>query len=135
MVKELCVGPCLQARLRAAARQRPRLCSQPDAVAAESAPRLEDVNRMTYAAVDRRAGISATAATFRMGHEQLSRFNAHYDERCFLPIHVYDTEKRVPVAVILCPGKTPLGIEVRSHLRRLVRRIRRAGRRRDFQRR
>jgi hypothetical protein len=24
------------------------------------------------------------------GHQQLSRFNAHYDERCFLPIHVYD---------------------------------------------
>src|SRR5499427_5493204 len=40
----------------------------------------------------------------------------HYDERCFLPIHVYDT---------LRPGKTPSGKEVRSHLRRLVRRIRR----------
>ena len=26
------------------------------------------------------------------GHQQLSLFNAHYDERCFLPIHVYDTE-------------------------------------------
>ena len=25
------------------------------------------------------------------GHQQLSLFNAHYDERCFLPIHVYDT--------------------------------------------
>jgi hypothetical protein len=24
------------------------------------------------------------------GHQQLSLFNAHYDERCFLPIHVYD---------------------------------------------
>jgi Transposase DDE domain group 1 len=24
-------------------------------------------------------------------HQQLSMFNAHYDERCFLPIHVYDT--------------------------------------------
>ena len=28
-------------------------------------------------------------------------FNAHYDERCFLPIHVYDTEKSRPVAVVL----------------------------------
>jgi hypothetical protein len=27
------------------------------------------------------------------GHQQLSLFNAHYDERCFLPIHVYDTER------------------------------------------
>ena len=58
------------------------------------------------------------------GHQQLSLFNAHYDERCFLPIHVYDTETSRPVAVILRPGKTPSGVEVRAHLRRLVRRIR-----------
>ena len=25
------------------------------------------------------------------GHQQLSMYNAHYDERCFLPIHIYDT--------------------------------------------
>jgi hypothetical protein len=58
------------------------------------------------------------------GRRQLSLFNAHYDERCFLPIHVYDTEKSRPVAVVLRPGKTPSGVEVRAHLRRLVRRIR-----------
>lgn len=58
------------------------------------------------------------------GHQQLSLFNAHYDERCFLPIHVYDTEKSRPVAVVLRPGKTSGGIEVRAHLRRLVRHIR-----------
>ena len=58
------------------------------------------------------------------GHQQLSLFNAHYDERCFLPIHVYDTDKSRPVAVILRPGKTRSGVEVRAHLRRLVRRIR-----------
>ena len=58
------------------------------------------------------------------GHQQLSLFNAHYDERCFLPIHVYDTATSRPVAVLLRPGKTPSGDEVRGHLRRLVRRIR-----------
>src|SRR5712675_1399091 len=58
------------------------------------------------------------------GHQQLSLFNAHYDERCFLPIHVYDTATSRPVAVLLRPGKTPSGVEVRAHLRRLVRRIR-----------
>src|SRR5438874_13254557 len=58
------------------------------------------------------------------GHQQLSLFNAHYDERCFLPIHVYDTATSRPVAVLLRPGKTPSGIEIRVHLRRLVRRIR-----------
>ena len=55
------------------------------------------------------------------GHQQLSLFNAHYDERCFLPIHVYDTATGRPVAMILRPGKTPSGVEVRGHLRRLVR--------------
>jgi hypothetical protein len=46
--------------------------------------------------------------------------NAHYDERCFLPIHVYDTASARPVAVLLRPGKTPSGKEVRGHLRRLA---------------
>jgi hypothetical protein len=59
------------------------------------------------------------------GHQQLSLFNAHFDERCFLPIHVYDTATGHPVAVILRPGKTPSGVEVRGHIRRLVRAIRR----------
>ncbi len=51
-------------------------------------------------------------------------FNAHYDERCFQPIHVYDTATSRPVAMLLRPGKTPSGTEIRRHLRRLVRRIR-----------
>jgi hypothetical protein len=59
------------------------------------------------------------------GRQQLSLFNAHYDERCFLPIHVYDTATSRPVAVLLRPGKTPSGPQVRGHLRRLLRRIRR----------
>ncbi len=59
------------------------------------------------------------------GHQQLSLFNSHYGERCFLPIHVYDTATSRPVAVLLRPGKTPSGREVRAHLRRLVRLIRR----------
>ena len=58
------------------------------------------------------------------GNQQLALFNAHYDERCFLPIHVYDTATARPVAVRLRPGKTPGGEEIRGHLRRLVRRIR-----------
>jgi hypothetical protein len=58
------------------------------------------------------------------GYQQLALFNAHYNDRCFLPIHVYDTATSRPVAVLLRPGKTPSGSEVRGHLRRLVRRIR-----------
>jgi hypothetical protein len=59
------------------------------------------------------------------GHQQLAQWNAHYDERCFLPIHVYDAATGAPVTVILRPGKTPSGVEVRKLLSRLSGRIRR----------
>ena len=58
------------------------------------------------------------------GHQQLSLFNSHDDERCFQPIHVYETATSRPVAVLLRSGKTPSGREVRGQIRRLVRRIR-----------
>ena len=111
------------------------LCSQPTLSRLENAPGLKDVIRLTYALVDQwmaSYGTPPARVTLDIddscdvvhGHHQLSQFNAHYDERCFLPIHVYDAETSRPVAVILCPGKTPSGVEVRAHLRRLVRRIR-----------
>ena len=111
------------------------LCSQPTLSRLENAPRLRDVIRLTYALVDAwmdsyprepeavTLDIDDTCDVVH-GHQQLSLFNAHYDERCFLPIHVYDTERSRPVAVVLRPGKTPSGVEVRAHVRRLVRRIR-----------
>ena len=59
------------------------------------------------------------------GHQQLSLFNAFYDTRCSLPAHVYHVESGKPVAVLLRPGKTPSGSEVRTLLKHAVRRIRR----------
>src|SRR5260370_5984653 len=102
----------------------------------ENAPSLREVVRMTYAMVDvycasyPRPPVAVTldvddTVDVVHGHQQLSLFNAHYDERCFLPIHVYDTATSRPVAILLRPGKTPSGHEVRGYLRRLVRRIRR----------
>src|SRR6516225_4160181 len=112
------------------------LCSQPTVSRWENAPSVREMVRMTYAMVDvycasyRRPPAAITldiddTVDVVHGHQQLSLFNAHYDERCFLPIHVYDTAAARPVAVLLRPGKTPSGKEVRGHLRRLVRRIRR----------
>jgi hypothetical protein len=40
------------------------------------------------------------------GHQQMSLFNAHYDERCFLPIHIHEGGSGKPVAMILREGKT-----------------------------
>jgi hypothetical protein len=59
------------------------------------------------------------------GHQQLSLFNAHFDERCFLPIHIYEAGSGKPVAVTLREGKTPGGAEVRAVIKHVVRRIRR----------
>src|SRR5215213_643559 len=58
------------------------------------------------------------------GRQQLAVFHAHYDERCFLPIHVYEATTGKPVAVILRPGRTPDGAEVVLVLRHVIRRIR-----------
>ncbi len=112
------------------------LCSQPTMSRWENAPTLREVIRMSYAMVDLYCASYARpprAVTLDIddtvdvvhGHQQLALFNAHYDERCFQPIHVYDTATSRPVAVLLRPGKTPSGTEIRGHLRRLVRRIRR----------
>ena len=59
------------------------------------------------------------------GYQQLSFWNGHHGERCFLPIHVYDTATGRPVAMLLRTGKTPSGAEAAGHIRRLVRHIRR----------
>ena len=111
------------------------LCSQPTMSRLENAPSKVEIARLMAAMVDqfcksyRRAPVSITLDiddTFDAvhGHQQLSLFNAHYDERCFLPIHVYEAITGKPVAVILRPGKTPGGAEVALVLRHVIRRIR-----------
>src|ERR1019366_8132888 len=60
--------------------------------------------------------IDDTADTVH-GHQQLSLFNAHYDERCFPPLPVYDAGTGHCVLTIPRPGKTPDGKEVRAHPR------------------
>ncbi|GBQ79596.1 transposase [Komagataeibacter xylinus NBRC 15237] len=111
------------------------LCSQPTISRWENAPTLREVIRLTYALVDTWCDSYArppAAVTLDIddtvdvvhGHQQLALFNAHHDERCFMPIHVYDAATSRPVAIIIRPGKTPSGQEIRGHLRRLIRRIR-----------
>ena len=112
------------------------LCSQPTMSRWENAPNLREIVRIMEVLVDlwcASYSVPPKAVTLDIddtcdevhGTQQLSLFNAHYDTRCFLPIHVYDTATSRPVMFILRPGKTPTGTEIRAHLRRLVRRIRR----------
>jgi hypothetical protein len=111
------------------------LASQPTMSRWENAPDLRTLVRLGYGMIDlwcqgyARPPLAITldiddTLDVVHGHQQLSLFNAHYDERCFLPIHVYDADSGHCVATILRPGKTPDGKEVRGHLRRLIRRIR-----------
>jgi len=111
------------------------LASQPTISRLENTPNLRDLIRLSRGMVDFwckshslppkgiMLDIDDTAVTVH-GHQQMSLFNAHYDERCFLPIHIYDAETGHCVVTILRGGKTPNGREVRAHIRRLVRRIR-----------
>jgi hypothetical protein len=112
------------------------LASQPTMSRWENAPDLRTLIRLTHAMVDlwcknhRRPPKSITldiddSADTVHGHQQLALFNAFHDERCFMPIHVYDADSGHCVMTVLRPGKTPDGTEVRGHLRRLVHRIRR----------
>ena len=111
------------------------LCSQPTCSRLENLPDLRTVIRLGRVLVD--LWLSSYPAPPKSvtldiddtldvvhGHQQLSLFNGHHDERCFLPIHIYDADTGRPVAMILRPGKTPTGTEIRGHLRRLARRIR-----------
>jgi len=111
------------------------LASQPTLSRLENTPDLRALIRLSRGMVDLWCRTHASAPKAIMldiddtadtvhGHQQLSLFNAHYDERCFLPIHVYDAASGHCLLTILRPGKTPDGKEIRGHLRRLVRRIR-----------
>jgi hypothetical protein len=112
------------------------LTSQPTVSRWENAPDLRTLVRLSHGMVDlwwesyRRPPKAITldigdTPDVVHGHQQLSLFNVHYDERCFSPIHLYDAASGHCVVTILRPGKTPDGKDVRGHLRRLVRRIRR----------
>ena len=111
------------------------LCSQPTMSRLENAPTKIEIARMMAAMVDlfcaswtrppKAITLDIDDTLDRVhGHQQLSLFNAHYDERCFLPIHIYEAGSGKPVAVILRAGKTPSGAEVCGVIKHVVRRIR-----------
>lgn len=112
------------------------LASQPTMSRWENAPTTRELVRLTSALVDLYCAsypAPPVAVTLDIdetvdvvhGGQQLSFWNGHYGERCFLPIHVYDTATGRPVAMLLRTGKAPSGAETAGHVRRLIRRIRR----------
>ena len=92
------------------------LCSQPTMSRLENALSRIEMGRLTAALVDifcRSFPIPPAAITLDIdetcdavyGHRQLSLFNAHYDARCFLPMHVHHVESGKPVAVSPAPRR------------------------------
>ncbi|MDW7597555.1 IS1380 family transposase, partial [Azospirillum brasilense] len=111
------------------------LCSQPTISRLENLPGPVALKRMmaamvelfcdSFVTVPRRLVLDIDDTEDRVhGAQQLSLFHAHYDGRCFLPMHIYEATTGKPVAVILRPGKTPDGTEVALVLRHVVRAIR-----------
>ncbi len=110
------------------------LASQPTMSRWEDAPTTRNLLRMTDVRVDiycASDSVPPAAVTLDIdetvdvvrGGQQLSFWNGHCGERCFLPPHVYDTATGRPAAMLLRTGKTPSGAEVPGHTRRLHRRI------------
>ena len=78
------------------------LCSQPTISRWENAPTLREIIRLTYALIDiwcRSYKAPPGSVVLDIddtldvvhGRQEMAEWNAHYDERCFLPIHIYDT--------------------------------------------
>ena len=111
------------------------LCSQPTMSRWENAPTLREILKLSGVLIDfllrqlvtprpRKPSHSiATILVMSHGHQQLSLFSAHYDDRCFLPIYVYDTATGRPCRSSCGPARRPSGKEARGHLRRIIRRI------------
>lgn len=111
------------------------LCSQPTMSRLENLPGETALKRMMAAMIDLFCDSFAVVPPRIVldiddtedaahGGQQLALFNAHYDSRCFLPMHIYEATTGKPVAILLRPGKTPDGVEVATVLRHVIGHIR-----------
>jgi hypothetical protein len=115
----------------------PALGSQPTMTRLENAVTHRDLLRMGYAFIDHFIASYETrpelivldmdpTADHAHGHQQLTFFNAHEDEYCFMPFHVYEGLSGKYITSVLRAGKVPTAPEILSVLKRIVRRIRHA---------
>ena len=111
------------------------LMSQPTLSRLENAPSWRELGRMGLSLIDLFCNsfkivpvrivldIDDTADRVH-GGQQLALFNAHYDDYCFQPIHIYDAASGKPILSLLRPGKRPSGAEAAGILRHVIRRVR-----------
>ncbi len=111
------------------------LMSQPTLSRLENAPSWRELARMGLSPIDLFCSsfktvpehivldIDDTPDTVH-GGQQLALFNAHYDNYCFQPIHIFDAATGKPVLSLLRPGKRPSGEEAAGVLKHVIGRIR-----------
>ena len=109
------------------------LASQSTISRLENAPRRVEAARLTAALVDqfccsvkpRKLEILDIDDTFCAAHggQQLAFWNAHENERGFLPMHIYHVASGTPVVAILRAARTPSGIEVKTVVKHVTRRV------------
>lgn len=111
------------------------LMSQPTLSRLENAPSWRELARMGLSLIDLFCAsfkgvperivldIDDTDDTVH-GGQQLALFNAHFDDYCFQPIHIFKAATGQPVLSLLRPGKRPSGEEAAEFLKHVIRRIR-----------
>ncbi len=111
------------------------LASQPTMTRLENNVSLRDLIRLFYAFLDNFLD-SYTGAPESIvidmdptpnrvyGGQQLGLFNAHYDQYCLMPFHIYEGQTGRLISTVIRPGKTPTDKEIIGLLRRIVKRIR-----------
>ncbi len=110
------------------------LASQPTMTRFENSVGIRDLVRLFHAFVDNFLDSYASAPECMVidmdptpnrvyGDQQLALFNAHYDEYCLMPFHVYEGITGRLIATIVRPGKTPSKEEIIALLKRIVRRV------------
>jgi hypothetical protein len=111
------------------------LMSQPTLSRLENLPSWRELARMglslidlfcdSFNAVPARIVLDIDDTADRVhGGQQLALFNAHHDDYCFQPIHIYDAASGKPIVSLLRPGRRPSGAEAAQILRHVIRRIR-----------
>jgi hypothetical protein len=111
------------------------LMSQPTLSRLENLPSWRELARMglslidpfcdSFNAVSARIVLDIDDNADRVhGAQQLALLNAHYDDYCFQPIHIFDAASGKPILSLLCPGKRPSGTEAAQILHHVIRRIR-----------
>jgi len=111
------------------------LASQPTMSRLENSVGLRDLIRLFYVQLDAFLDSYPSAPPCMIldmdptpnrvyGDQQLALFNAHYDDYCLMPFHVYEGVTGRVITTIVRPGKTPGDAEILALLKRIVRRIR-----------